>query len=152
MQKRKIIFSANCLLIALMFLSGCNGGGDSAAVPANATSAEKAGAALNAVNPAAQANQALGLIDDSQRKAANNAIAEVQARVTNVYTGNMLKSVSPNDCAAVLSAVNAEIGTLGDFSVKLTSTCPAGFTIAVVAIKGRPLGDPLTGAWSFPGN
>lgn len=149
MRIRKIIFPAVCLLGAL-FLCGC--GDDSANTPANAPAAPKAGHVLDAVNPAAPAGRAVDLIDDSQRHAADNAIAEVQARATNIYTNNMLRGVSPNDCAAVFSAVNSQVGTLGDFTVRLTSNCPAGFTIAVVAIKSRPLGDPPTGNWSFPGH
>lgn len=152
MQKRKIIFSAICLFMTLMFLSGCNsGGGDSATAPASAPSTEKAGATVNAINPAAQANQAMGMIDDAQRNAAHSAIAEIKARANGVYSNNLLQNVSPNDCAAVFLAVNSGTGNVGDFSVKLTSNCPSGFTIAVVAIKGRSLTNPLTDTWSFPG-
>jgi hypothetical protein len=149
MQKRKIIFPAVCLLCVLVFVCGC-GGDESATAPANAPSTEKAGATVNAVNPAAQANQAMAIIDEAQKNAAYSAIAEVKSRANAVYSNNLLQNVSPNDCAAVFSAVNSGTGNVGDFSVKLTSNCPSGFTIAVVAIKGRSLGSPLTDTWSFP--
>ena len=153
MRKQKIIFSVICLLGYFMFFPGCNGGsGDSTSAPANPTATQQAKETVQAAVNVVAGRETLDLIDSSQRKAANGAIAEVQARATNVYSSNLLKNASPNDCAAVLSAVNAEIGTLGDFTVKLTSNCPTGFTIAVVAVKGQPLADPPTGTWRYPGN
>ena len=118
---------------------GC-GSNDSTPAP---LSSEKASTAASSASPSANnlitenINGQMDLMEQSRMKSANSAIAEVQARASNVYAGNMMNNISPNDCVAVFSAVNSSIGgTLGDFTVVLTSNCPSGFTITVTAVKG----------------
>lgn len=92
----------------------------------------------------------MDLMEESRNNAANSAIAEVQARASSIYASNLLKNTSPNDCTAVLSAVNSNIGTLGDFTATAASGCPSNFTITVSAVKGKTLKASQTGTWTFP--
>lgn len=143
------------LMVVVLFvvITGCsNGGGDNASSTAPPSS-EKANKTTASANPATVVTQYVDLTEESRIKAADSAIAEVQARASNVYNRNMMNSISPNDCAAVFSAVNSSIGeSLGDYTVAITSDCPSGFTITVTALKGKSLTTPKTGIWKFPEN
>lgn len=92
----------------------------------------------------------MDLMEESRNNAANSAIAEVQARASSIYASNLLKNVSPNDCSTVLTAVNANIGTLGDFEATATSGCPSNFTITVSHVKNKELKTKQSGTWTFP--
>ena len=151
-MKRLFIVLAVMLSIVI---TGC-GSNDSTPAP---LSSEKASTAVSSASPSANnlitenISRQMDLMEESRMKSANSAIAEVQARASNVYAGNMMNNISPNDCATVFSAVNSSIGgTLGDFTVVLTSNCPSGFTITVTAIKGKLLTTPQIGSWTFPQN
>jgi len=93
------------------------------------------------------------LMEESRNNAAQSAIAEVQARASNTYASNLLKSTSPNDCTAVRNSVNSSLTSnpLGDFSATLSS-CNASnqIPIEVTTVKGKILDDPQTGFWTFP--
>jgi len=54
----------------------------------------------------------INLMDDSRKQSAYSAVAEIQARASNQYASNLLKSVSPNDCAAVNTAVSSSLKTI----------------------------------------
>ena len=151
-MKRLFIVLAVMLSIVI---TGC-GSNDSTPAP---LSSEKASTAASSASPSANnlitenINGQTDLMEQSRMKSANSAIAEVQARASNVYAGNMMNNKSPNDCAAVFAAVNSSIGgTLGDFTVVLTSNCPSGFTITVTAVKAKLLTTPQIGSWTFPQN
>ena len=93
------------------------------------------------------------LMEESRNNAAQSAIAEVQARASNTYASNLLKSTSPNDCTAVRNSVNSSFisNPLGDFSATV-SACNASnqIPITVSAVKGKTLTTAQTGLWTFP--
>jgi hypothetical protein len=93
-------------------------------------------------------------MEESRNNAAQSAIAEVQARASNTYASNLLKSVSPNNCSTVQSSVSASLATnpLGDFTASLAacSGSPSNFVITVSAVKGKTLTTSQSGSWIFP--
>jgi len=93
------------------------------------------------------------LMEESRNNAAQSAIAEVQARASNTYASNLLKSTSPNDCPAVRNSVSSSFATnpLGDFSATVSS-CNASnqIPITVTHVKGKKLTTDQTGTWTFP--
>lgn len=93
------------------------------------------------------------LMDSSRLASANVAIAEVQARASNTYASNLLKSVSPNDCTTVQGLITTGLTTsIGDFTVG-TAACggtPPAFVISVTAVKGKALSTSVTGSWTMP--
>ena len=95
----------------------------------------------------------MDLMEESRNNAANSAIAEVQARASNIYASNLLKNVSPNTCAIVASAVSSSLTTniLGDFTATVPTTCTSNaFVVTVTAVKGKTLTTSQTGSWTFP--
>lgn len=92
----------------------------------------------------------MNLMEESRNNAAMSAIAEVQARASSLYASNLLRNASPNDCQAVKTAVDTNIGTLGDFTAETTSNCPSNFTIKVTYVKTKQLTTPQTGTWVYP--
>ncbi|MFA5324130.1 MAG: prepilin-type N-terminal cleavage/methylation domain-containing protein [Smithella sp.] len=75
----------------------------------------------------------MDLMEESRNNAASSAIAEVQARASGIYASNLLKSTSPNDCAAVKSGVDSSISAqgLGDFTVTVSACASNRIPIAV---------------------
>ena len=92
----------------------------------------------------------INLMDDSRKQSAYSAIAEVQARATNKYASNLLKSVSPNDCAAVNTAVSLSLtnNPLGDFTASIAACAGSSIPITVSAVKGVTVS--VTGTWTLP--
>lgn len=93
----------------------------------------------------------IDLMEESRKHSANSAIAEVQARASNVYASNLLKSVSPNTCATVRNEVDSNIGTMGDFTAAVAN-CNASnqIIITVSEVKGKTLSTAQSGTWTFP--
>jgi MSHA pilin protein MshA len=92
----------------------------------------------------------ISLMDDSRKQSAYTAIAEIQARATNKYASNLLKSVSPNDCAAVNTAVSLSLtnNPLGDFTASIAACAGSSIPITVSAVKGVTVS--VTGTWTLP--
>jgi MSHA pilin protein MshA len=92
----------------------------------------------------------INLMDDSRKQSAYTAIAEIQARATNKYASNLLKSVSPNDCAAVNTAVSLSLtnNPLGDFTASIAACAGSSIPITVSAVKGVTVS--VTGTWTLP--
>ena len=94
----------------------------------------------------------ISLMDDSRKQSAYTAIAEIQARATNKYASNLLKSVSPNDCAAVNTAISSSLTTnpLGDFTASIAACSGSSIPITVSAVKTVTLSPAVTGTWTLP--
>lgn len=93
----------------------------------------------------------MDLMEESRNNAANSAIAEVQARASNVYASNLLKNVSPNTCATVRNEVNSNIATMGDFTAAVAACNTSNqIVITVTAVKGKTLTTTQSGTWNFP--
>ncbi|MCX5849009.1 MAG: prepilin-type N-terminal cleavage/methylation domain-containing protein [Deltaproteobacteria bacterium] len=93
----------------------------------------------------------LDLMAESRRNAAQSAVAEVQARASNLYARSLLAGAALADCAAVAGAVGTSLTaqSLGDFTVTNPPTCTgANMTITVTAVKGEPVN--VTGTWTYP--
>ena len=95
----------------------------------------------------------MDLMEESRNNAANSAIAEVQARASNIYASNLLKNISPNDCTVVQTAVSSSLTTnvLGDFTAT-AAACNTSkqIVITVSAVKGKALTTSQSGSWNFP--
>jgi len=96
----------------------------------------------------------MDLMNSSREASAMSAIAEVQARASNLYASNLLKSVSPNDCAAVVSLVNSSLTaqSLGDFTLNPTTLSCSGnnIPITISAVKTKALNNSQSGTWIMP--
>jgi MSHA pilin protein MshA len=95
----------------------------------------------------------MDLMEESRNNAASSAIAEVQARASNLYASNLLKNVSPNTCTTVQSAVSTSLTTnaLGDFTATAAACNTSNqIVITVTAVKGKTLTTNQSGTWSFP--
>jgi MSHA pilin protein MshA len=93
----------------------------------------------------------MDLMEESRNNAANSAIAEVQARASNIYASNLLRNVSPNTCSTVQAEVNSNIAAIGDFTAAVAN-CNASnqIVITVTAVKGKTLTTTQSGTWNFP--
>jgi len=89
------------------------------------------------------------LMSQSRINAAQSAIAELQARTSNQYAKNLLNSVSPNDCTAVIGSIDPT--TLGDFTATKSACSGSGVvTFTVSAVKTVALTSNVTGNWTMP--
>jgi MSHA pilin protein MshA len=94
----------------------------------------------------------INLMDDSRKQSGYSAIAEVQARSSNIYASNLLKSITPNDCGAVNTAVSNSLTSnpLGDFTVTVGGcTAASAFPITVNTVKTIAV-TGVAGTWTLP--
>lgn len=97
----------------------------------------------------------LNLQDEARRNAAQSAIAELKGRATNIYAHRLLTNATPQNCAAVATALTSSLVTtpLGDFTATTGAACsgtPAGIPISVSAVKNVPVSPAVTSTWIYP--
>jgi len=90
------------------------------------------------------------LMTQSRLASAQTAIAELQARSSNVYAKKLLTAggTAPT-CGDVLASV--DVG-LGDFTATKSAACagtPPAITFDVTAVKGTAISS-VTGTWTMP--
>lgn len=85
----------------------------------------------------------------SRLASAETAIAELQARASNVYAKKLLTSggTAPS-CADVQDSVDSALGDFTD-RVGACADTPAAITFNVTAVKGTPISS-VTGTWTMP--
>jgi len=93
----------------------------------------------------------ISLMDESRNQAAYTAIAELQARASNFYAVNLLKSITPNDCSAIKTLVDNSItgGKIGDFTVN-TTACTAGSQLPINVTAVKDITVAVSGTWTLP--
>jgi prepilin-type N-terminal cleavage/methylation domain-containing protein len=88
------------------------------------------------------------LMTQSRLASAQTAVAELQARASNVYAKKLLTAggVAPS-CATVNSSVDANLGT--DFTATVNACVGSTMTFDVTAVKGTAISS-VSGSWTVP--